>query len=86
MEVVAHKIQNLGAVVVCLDSHATSRAVTEAIRVDLQEGSSGEAANRAKLKLEVDGVIAHGLTLSRHEGQFHLPTESGGGFSEAGHC
>jgi len=54
LEVVAHKIQNLGTVVICLNTHATSGAVTEAIRVDLQEGSSGEAANGAKLKLEVD--------------------------------
>ncbi len=36
-------------------------------------------------QLSINGVVAHGLTLSRNEPKFHLPTESGGGFSEAGH-
>ncbi len=36
-------------------------------------------------KIVLNGVIAHGLTSSRHEAQFHLPTESGGCFSEVGH-
>ena len=39
----------------------------------------------AQPSLELDGVVAHGLTSSRHEAQFHLPAESRGGFSEAGH-
>ena len=29
----------------------------------------------------MNGVVAHGLTSSRHEAQFHLPSESSGGFS-----
>ena len=35
--------------------------------------------------LDINGVIAYKFTSSRHEAQFHLPPESGGGFSEAGH-
>ncbi len=46
--------------------------------------------SRAVLAWEISNtmdsvVVAHGLTSSWDKAQFHLPTESGGGFSEAGH-
>lgn len=54
LEVVAHKIQNLGAVVVCLDANAASSAVAEAVGVDLQRCAGRKVANRTELELKMD--------------------------------